>query len=553
MIRKQLGMNSENVGNLSKKSTIMAVLFVIVVIGSCLRTYHFHDWLFFGSDQVTDAERVGAVVRGEAPWPLLGPDMSHSGAGGREARFHLGPMYYWFEIASGKLFGDYPDKYAYPDLLFSIFSIPLLFLFLRRLFRIGLAFPLLGLYSVSFYMLKFSHSAWNPNSIPFFVLLFLLSLHEFVQAGRMTRWSWVVALGLSLGVGVQLHAILLVLLPAMVFFSFLLFMRKQPFAWRKWLVIIGVALVLNAGQIRSEFDTDFANTKIFFGSVKSTPGNGSGGFPAKFRNDVNCHMQANAHMISGVGSDSCDFTIIKAIEKHSAYAIATLHNPWFDLGQLVAAAFSLAGYGLLIVSFRKEKDDRKKHLMGLIHLYCVLSFLVLLPVDVGLLRYFVHTFFVPLVFFGLIARFLMERFPGKCGTAIVVASFMILTLSNILSIRTITREYITREHPGDNTIILGEVEGMADFMIANAGGEKRLFIYTDRRRSNFIRSLVFIGEKKGFHIVKVEESKSVPAERPLFYLSRYDATVAGSAADGHRIEASRIIGNVGLYKITHEP
>jgi hypothetical protein len=110
------------------------ILLAIILLGTFLRAYNLNDWLDFGDDQVHDAILVEAVVRGETAWPLLGPDMSKSGNGStegssRENRFHIGPVYYYFQILSAKMFGTEPYRLAYPDLLFSILSIPLFFIF----------------------------------------------------------------------------------------------------------------------------------------------------------------------------------------------------------------------------------------------------------------------------------------------------------------------------------------------------------------------------------------------------------------------------------------
>ena len=536
---------------LTKKTTIMAGLLVIIAVGVFLRTYRFHDWLDFGSDQVNDATRVGAVVRGEVPWPLLGPDMSHSGDGGRATRFHLGPMYYWFEIVSGKVFGDYPDKYAYPDLLFSILSIPLFFVFLKRLFSTRMALSLTGLYATSYYILGFSHSAWNPNSIPFFVLMFLLALHEFVLNGERTAWMWIAALGITLGVGVQLHAILLVLLPATLLFTWVLFMRKERPAWKRWAVMLALALVLNVGQITSEFRSGFANTKVFFGSVGKTGADGQHGFLEKLRDDINCHIQVNAYMLTSIGQDECDFTVIKAMEKPNARVIAAIRDPWFDIDQLLRFVFSLAGYALWIALYRRETEVRKRRFLCIVLIFALLSFFVLLPVDIGLSRYFVHVFFVPLLFLGFLSEYLMQRLDRKYAAASVAMLFLLVFALNTSSLRSLVTEYATMRHGGDNTIVLGEVESMTDFMTAHADGEKQLALATDRRRSNFIKSLAYVADIHGYHVVRENTLKDAPGNLPLFALSGYDETDPHTEVDGFPVDAFASYGYVGLYALRH--
>ena len=144
---------------LGGKNWSFIILLGIFIVGIFLRTYEFHDFLRFNADQSRDAGIVSSYIEGEAPLPLLGPK-----AGGTD--FRVGPAFYYFQIASAKLFGDAPDAVAYPDLLFSILAIPLLFFFLRKYFDVRTALFLTALFAVSMYAVKYARFAWNPNSRP---------------------------------------------------------------------------------------------------------------------------------------------------------------------------------------------------------------------------------------------------------------------------------------------------------------------------------------------------------------------------------------------------
>ena len=85
-------MNKNIKEKIQKISKSVWILLAIILLGAFLRSYNFQSWLDFGSDQVNDATRVGAVVEGKAPWPAYGPDMGNSGTGGRENRFRVGPI-----------------------------------------------------------------------------------------------------------------------------------------------------------------------------------------------------------------------------------------------------------------------------------------------------------------------------------------------------------------------------------------------------------------------------------------------------------------------------
>lgn len=155
------------VSTFRKISSSVFVLAAIFIIGIFLRTFYFHDWLRFNADQSRDAGIVSDVVEGKTSAPLLGPK-----AGGTE--FRLGSAFYIFQIASASLFGNRPDAMAYPDLISSLLAIPLLYAFLRLYFERKTALFLTALFAVSFYGVKYSRFAWNPNSLPFWTLLFFL-------------------------------------------------------------------------------------------------------------------------------------------------------------------------------------------------------------------------------------------------------------------------------------------------------------------------------------------------------------------------------------------
>ena len=407
-------MNKNIKEKIQKISKSVWILLAIILLGAFLRSYNFQSWLDFGSDQVNDATRVGAVVEGKAPWPAYGPDMGNSGTGGRENRFRVGPIYYDAEIISAKIFGNNAVSMAYPDLLFNILAIPLLYCFLRRIFDTELSLILTGIYSVSFFSLTFSHSAWNVNSIPFFSLLFLLSLYEFIIAKEKAHWGWVIALGVALGISVQLHAILMVLFPTTFFLAGIIFMPKNPKVWKKFAAVLVIMIVLNAGQIMGEYQNNFRNSKIFLESITGSSTSSSDSLLVRTANDLSCNFQANAYMLTSVGDGNCDFSLSSSLGNNvSKKVLKKISDNIFIISSILCALFSLIGYGLLVYYYRKEEKEERKYFFGLIILYVTLSFFVMLPVIDSAIRYFVHIIFLPLLFVGFMVEFARKKFPKK--------------------------------------------------------------------------------------------------------------------------------------------
>lgn len=182
------------------------ILTAIVFVGAFLRVYHFSDWLLFKGDAFRDAILASNVYRvGIESLPLLGPR-----AGG--TMLHLGPIFYSFQYVAVSLLRslDAPVL-AYPDLLFSILTIPLFFYFLRRYFSVLWSLAMTAMLAVSFLAVEYGRFGWNPNSTLFFTLIFsyaVLRVYENVNdptAKRSTRMSWAFVAGVSLAIASQLH------------------------------------------------------------------------------------------------------------------------------------------------------------------------------------------------------------------------------------------------------------------------------------------------------------------------------------------------------------
>lgn len=494
------------------------LLLAVILLGIFLRSYHLHDWLDFGSDQVHDAVIVDGVISHGQPWPVLGPDMSHSGSNDKNRRFHIGPMYYYFEIISAKVFGDQPDHLAYPDLLFSILAIPLFYYFLSRYFSNYLSLALTFLYTISYFSLKFSHSAWNPNSIPFFTLLFLLSLWKFLTEKRKVGWIWPLLLGIALGVGVQLHAITMVIFTVVTVIVLVYSLAKNWRLWSKWLVVILIALILNSAQIVNELKTNFSNSRTFL-SVSADNNHGLNGW--SLVKNIDCHFQANGVMLSALGDkEECDFIPTNLITNNISKSIdLQLKNPftWVELAFYIL--FSVFGYVTLIILWLKEKEQAKKIFLGLIFLFIIVSFLVMLPIiDNDYIRYFLHTFFVPLVFMGLLVDFLKKKYAKEC-LWLVIPIFIIFVATNVKATSEIVQQLVAGNRNSEKALVLGELESMDNYIIVNSQPKNEAYLTTIRIYSNFYRSLQYLAGKKGFNLLLGKNEYNLEPDKPVYLLN----------------------------------
>jgi len=320
------------------------ILGFIVLAGVFLRTYRFHDWLLFEYDQVRDTAAIEQVVSGEKPWPLLGPTMRASGDT-QEALFRVGPIYYYFQVFSAKIFGMKAESMAYPDVFFGILAIPLFYFFLRKYFRTDASLYLTLLYAVSFFAIRYSRFAWNPNPIPFFSILFLRSMHEFLTSGEKTSKRWVGIAGAAIGIGIQLHAIVLLLFGLTSAVTAFYLLKKNRSVWKKILVVLAVATTFNIPQMASEWQTGFANSKSLLSSPVKEGDSGKRSVFSIFADDLSCTVESNGYILSSLGREDCGFAYVKSLEDSRAGRAFRETVFWPEFAAVLL--FSVFGYALL--------------------------------------------------------------------------------------------------------------------------------------------------------------------------------------------------------------
>ena len=498
--------------NIPKRNYALAL---IVLVGLFLRSYNLHDWLYFYPDQMRDVTIVGDFVSGKTLLPLLGFKAAST-------NFELGAMYYYFQIISGEIFGVTPSTMAYPDVFFGVLSILLLYYFLKRYFSVNVALALTGLYSVSFYAIRYSRFAWNTNPIPFFVILFLLALLEFLYAKNETHWKWIVSIGIALGVGVQLHTVLLILLPITLFGVVIYFFYKKSYPWKKIIIILLIALFLNTGQIISEINRGFKNTKYFFDVLNDRSPGDSGGIFGNLATNVVCHAQANVLYVSSLeNNDNCDsLSYLKNgdyLMQGKKVIVATLGSVLFGLILLIA------GYWLLIYYFRKERDEKRKLFLGLILGYALMAFLIILPIigHNGQVRYWLPVIFLPFLFLGLVWKYFVEKFSNKFAWLGVLALGVLVAL-NFGTIITEVKQHADKVRSNAQYVVLDELQAVNDYIIAQSAPQKEAYIFGGQKYlQNFFNPLSYVAEEKGFNVIRGgRHPEDIPRGESIFFIDQ---------------------------------
>ncbi|HWQ59958.1 MAG TPA: glycosyltransferase family 39 protein [Candidatus Fimivivens sp.] len=514
------------------KKAVIISLAIITVLGLSIRTYRFHDWLRFNADQSRDAGIVSDVLDGKIALPLYGPK-----AGGTE--FRLGPAFYHFEIFSAWLFGNRPDVMAYPDLFFSILTIPLLYIYLRRRFGMRISLSLTFLYAVSFYTVKYSRFAWNPNSLPFWSLSFLLGfqkLSEGAPSGGKRWWFWPAVTGVALGVVVQLHTLALVAFPTMAVLSFayLALIRKRDI--RKPLAVVFlIAVAWNATQAYGEFRTGGENTRAFMSGVGTKEKKGSGMARNAIKEAV-CYTDANVYVLSSRDrSDTCE---IKGITKGSGAVVS-----------LLGLIFMIGGIAHSIRSVLRERDERRAFFTLQFLSVMTLFALTLLPLANEIsMRFFLVMTFMPFVFLGMWIEFLAERLPKPAAMIISGIVIVSLVMMNAVSIGRSFVEYAgyaTLSGGGMDNVTLKEVEQASAFIVANAGDSDSAYLVGDAKYLfKAQKSIDYLTRRVGIRVL--QPGKKTTEGVPVFLVDNSDKADEILAA-GH-VEAYGVLGRFTIFK-----
>ncbi len=505
--------NNSNINMLKKIPKSIWLLLVIVLIGVFLRAYNFSDWLRVNMDQARDTSFVESLIK-ENTWPALGPK-----AGGTE--FRLGPAFYYFQIISARIFGASFPAVAYPDLFFSLLSIPLLFLLARIYFNKPISLTLAWLFAISYFVIKYSRFAWNPNSAPFFVMLFIYAVYRINGAEKNKKNWWGALAGIALGIGAQLHTTLLVLLPiSALLFAFYLYKNKTLTSACAIAVLTG-ALLVNIFQINTEIRTGGSNIHAFFEGV-ANKGSRNASFIDNIALNITCHIRANYGILTSYSDkDECDYNAIaRDVVKLDSKKIPLADKILFVSYLIIATIFSLGGYCIAFCGLRKETNKDKKFFLTLVLSYVFLTFLFFtLWANELLMRFFLILEFVPFFLLGFWLKFLSEKFKKQRLLAIIIL---------VLSFFCLRKDYLVfkdlqfggREINGNfEYITLGEVDFITDYIKRNNDGDKTA--YVDAQAGYLFKafkSLRLVASKKGLELVELNKAVSLTSGDRLFYL-----------------------------------
>lgn len=390
--------------NFKKNDWLKIFLIFLITASIMMRCFNFSDLLLLKGDQVRDLKLTDRVMEGGiGELSLLGPR-----AGGTNLR--LGPAFYYFQYVSAKVMGENtPASAALPNLIFSIASIFLAYLLLRKYFSQNWSLALTASYASSFLAIEYSRFTWNPNSLPFFTLLFLYSLMQVFAEEKKHRWLWVTLVGLSLAIAGQLHFTNFIALPIFLVF-FLFFQRKKIVGKiRLWdaLIFLSVIILFYIPVILSDVINHGDNLKLFFQSIGAKKPDHS--FFANLSREAYYFGKYFFRILTGYfGSEKI------------------IHH--------IGSIFVFAGFIFNWLAYKKEDNEERKTFLLAIFLWATIFFLLYIPLayDINKPRFFLSLMIVAFAWLGLMGKYFWQK-KSVFAKTVFTTIFCIFLFSNIIA------------------------------------------------------------------------------------------------------------------------
>lgn len=262
----------------------LALFVIILAITSFAHIYRIGHTFTFHNDEARDVLIVKKMIDTKTP-VLLGPQTS-------VGNMYLGPLYYYFMLPPLLISNMDPVGPAIMVAIFGILTTWLLFAYASKKFGIWAGVIASLFYALSPVMLHYSRSSWNPNLVPFFVMLLLYAWDI------KSKFGWLL-LGLSAGVIFQLHYVALVMVVLVGLAKFYEYPRKIEVLY----ALLGF-FVMSAPFWLFEARHNFVNMQAFFTFLRE--GSQNGDINSTYFSRLKSNLGLN---ITGIiGSDSIMLT-----------------------------------------------------------------------------------------------------------------------------------------------------------------------------------------------------------------------------------------------------
>jgi len=527
---------------LNKRNIHIWVILFIVLFSAWLKLNHFTDWLHYEFDQSRDNIIVSeAIKNGPASLPLVGPK-----ADGTSLR--VGPFYYYFEYISALIFGDTPQGHAYLVPIFSLVSILILYLLLKKFFNTFISLGLAYLYSISFFLLIYARFGWNPNILPFFIMSGIYCLLKATEKKSKYPGKWFIASTVFFCVATQLHFVAFFALP--IFMIACLIYERPKFSWRAWLAVVFVIITLYSPAIVSDIILKGYNSKEFIRAL-STKTEQKKSFAEKTISTMRSGGENYVLILSG---DDRIWTPKITFEKGwinlSCKNYCKKTSPWLSYASLIFFIF-----GALLIVWQVIK--RKKPI-AIIGLFFMAVFLIFTRITTEP-RFYLLAAFLPFFFLGNIIDLIWRRnaLSAKVIFIIFIILFSYTNISRAIQRFSDLEEADRKLVPVHSDRILKEPErvslkqfkSISRYMFASFQENKLpVFFYSEPL---YWRSFKYLTERMGAPSVgQLEKKKTYLNANNFVILRTRKAGSIKSYLEYYEVVYKKEFGTITLFQLT---
>lgn len=533
---------------ISKIDWKLGAFFLIIAIGVFLRVWHFSDWLFFKLDQARDSFLIlQAYEKGIEYLPLLGPR-----AGG--TNLLLGPAYYYFQYISLIITQNtHPAAFAYPDLIFSILAIPTFYVLLKKYFDRNWSLILASVLSLNFFAIEYSRFSWNPNPLPFFTILFFLSILNIFDEREKRKTLWIIIAAVSFSVASQLHFLAFLAFPTIiVLFVFFQWRNLKKFISLKrvglFLLIFFLAYL---PWLLNDIESPWRNLRNIRKAFLTKS------FSTSFSSQI----------LSGFNSFGENWlTILTGYVSSGKMIAATIFGRYYAVDKTILIAvcvwilFIIPSLALNWKLAKSEKDPARKRFLLLVLLWFLTFCAVYIPIGNQLRpRYFLATLALPMIYLGFDLLWLKKKI-GKFGALFVFAALAVVFAGNLAGTQlwfqeiraTQTQDKVNSQKTfifkGDDGVVLWHIEQAVRYMKENCQGKQ--IYYTSY--PVYIKSIYYMLKYQDVRDVAVK-SDQISEKNACFYAVAH--TTGGmrglhsSVSDNYTIADRQKFGKMSVYHL----
>ena len=395
-------------------------LALIIILASFLRFYKINELHFFTYDQARDDLIVKRILV-DHKFTLLGPQSSMRGV-------YLPPFYYYTLVPILWLSGLNPVGVDVYTALIGVLTVLLLWWVVREFFGRIPALIIAALYATSPLIVELSHRAWNPNTQPFFILLFLYLLYKLFKTKKE---KFLVFSSLVYGYVINLHYGSAALFPIWVF-AFIWGLVKLK---RKSLVFLSLFLLFLFGAPLILFDLrhDFMLSNNIY--LHFFAGDRMSISPYNFLEPMVASIyQLFVALLSGsfIQTAQVPFEFWGKLKSVLTFAPVSIiaHKPllvqyqWWGLGLFISIIFSTVWFYI--------KKKKVLILNLLLSFILVSAFISRLYTGKFYFFYYIFIYIIPFLFLGLFFYLLWQKRIGKILAILIFILMFSFNLKHVL-------------------------------------------------------------------------------------------------------------------------